>query len=60
MILSLSVLIANKSGNNIYTYWSELLSLDFVQWLRVAVSKGSTRLGAFLYLKKEAELASET
>ena len=28
-------------------------------WLRTALSKGSTRLGAFLYLKMEAELASK-
>jgi hypothetical protein len=34
--------------------------LDRAQWLRISVSKGSTRLGALLCLKTEAESASET
>jgi len=32
----------------------------WVQWMRMAPSKGFTRLDAFLYLKTEAELSSKT
>lgn len=41
-----------KTYRNILSHWA--------QWLRIALSKGSTKLDAFLYLKTEVELSSKT
>jgi hypothetical protein len=41
-----------KTYRSILRHWA--------QWLRIALSKGSTRLDDFLYLKTEAELYSKT